>query len=235
MATKKYTVTLPEELAEAIRAEVGPGGFSRYVTHAIERQREQDRLGEAVDWWEKEYGQVTRPSWPRPGPSVGRSSAGTPSWHVPGGWPPENRSSRHLSNSGRVRREGEAAYLLDCEGLSRWVRGERRMGVRVKDAHRLGVRVMTTSMTLIEAYDVRTYLPTWHWALSRVHVEPVTEEIAQEAIGLLEEAGLHGHKYAIDAALAAVALRQPGPVTVFTSDEDDLRKPCGDRVVVRSL
>ncbi|OIJ92726.1 hypothetical protein [Streptomyces colonosanans] len=59
MATKKYTVTLPEELAEAIRAEVGPGGFSRYVTHAIERQREQDRLGEAIAWWEKEYGEVT--------------------------------------------------------------------------------------------------------------------------------------------------------------------------------
>jgi Arc/MetJ-type ribon-helix-helix transcriptional regulator len=59
MATKKYTVTLPEELAEAIRAEVGPGGFSRYVTHAIERQREQERLGEAVARWEKEYGEVT--------------------------------------------------------------------------------------------------------------------------------------------------------------------------------
>lgn len=59
MATKKYTVTLPEELAEAIRAEVGPGGFSRYVTQAIERRREHDRLGEAVTWWETEYGEVT--------------------------------------------------------------------------------------------------------------------------------------------------------------------------------
>lgn len=59
MATKKYTVTLPEELAEAIRAEVGPGGFSRYVTQAIERRREQDRLGELVDWLETEYGPVT--------------------------------------------------------------------------------------------------------------------------------------------------------------------------------
>ncbi|OIJ92663.1 hypothetical protein [Streptomyces colonosanans] len=129
----------------------------------------------------------------------------------------------------------DAAYLLDCEGLSRWVRGERRMGVRIKEAHRLGIRVMTTSMTLIEAYDMRTYIPAWHWALCRVRVEPVTEEIAKEAIGLLMEAGLHGHKYAIDAALAAVALRQPGPVTVFTSDEDDLRKLCGDRVVVMNL
>jgi len=59
MATKKYTVTLPEELAEEIRSQVGPGGFSRYVTQAVERQRERERLHEAVDWWESEYGQVT--------------------------------------------------------------------------------------------------------------------------------------------------------------------------------
>ncbi|MFI1048104.1 hypothetical protein ACH4U3_20310 [Streptomyces griseoruber] len=109
------------------------------------------------------------------------------------------------------------------------------MKARLKAAQLAGVRVMTTSMTLIEAYDVRNHLPAWQWALSRIHVEPVTEEIAKDAIGLLVEAGLHGHKYAIDAALAAVALRQPGPVTVFTSDEDDLRKLCGDRVVVIGL
>lgn len=59
MATKKYTVTLPEELAEEIRSEVGPGGFSRYVTQAVERQRERERLHEAVSWWESEYGPVT--------------------------------------------------------------------------------------------------------------------------------------------------------------------------------
>lgn len=130
---------------------------------------------------------------------------------------------------------GDTAYLLDCEGLSQTVRGVAAMKGRLKTAQLAGIRVMTTSMTLIEAYDLRTYLPAWHWALSRIHVEPVTEEIAKDAIGLLKEAGLHGHKYAIDAALAAVALRQPGPVTVFTSDEDDLRKLCGDRVVVMSL
>ena len=59
MATKKYTVTLPEELAEEIRAEVGSGGFSRYVTQAIERQRERDHLHQFVGWWEGEHGDVT--------------------------------------------------------------------------------------------------------------------------------------------------------------------------------
>jgi Arc/MetJ-type ribon-helix-helix transcriptional regulator len=59
VATKKYTVTLPEELAEKIRSQVGPGGFSRYVTQAVERQHERERLHEAVGWWESEYGPVT--------------------------------------------------------------------------------------------------------------------------------------------------------------------------------
>ncbi|WP_443063986.1 hypothetical protein [Streptomyces sp. NBC_00376] len=43
-ATKKYTVTLPEEIG----SEVGPGAFSAYVTRVMERQRERDRLGELV-------------------------------------------------------------------------------------------------------------------------------------------------------------------------------------------
>jgi len=59
MTTKKYTVTLPEDLAEEIRAEVGSGGFSRYVTHAVERQRERDHLHELVTRWEEEHGPVT--------------------------------------------------------------------------------------------------------------------------------------------------------------------------------
>ncbi|WP_137988759.1 ribbon-helix-helix domain-containing protein [Streptomyces vilmorinianum] len=59
MATKKYTVTLPEELAEEIRKEVGPGGFSAYVTHAIQRQREQDRLGELAAWMLEPGGPLT--------------------------------------------------------------------------------------------------------------------------------------------------------------------------------
>ncbi|TRV77756.1 hypothetical protein FKN01_14795 [Streptomyces sp. 130] len=59
MATKKYTVTLPEELAEEIRGEVGPGAFSAYVTRAIERQREHDRLGELVARLLEEGGPLT--------------------------------------------------------------------------------------------------------------------------------------------------------------------------------
>lgn len=61
MATKKYTVTLPEDLAEQIRREVGPGAFSAYVTEAVRRQWQNDRLGELVQWMEEEHGPVTSP------------------------------------------------------------------------------------------------------------------------------------------------------------------------------
>jgi hypothetical protein len=130
---------------------------------------------------------------------------------------------------------GEHCWVLDSEGLSRWVRGDRRMGVMIKAADKAGIRVLTTAMTLIEAYDSRIQKARWQWALSAVHVAAVTGEIAQEAITLMERAGLKGHKYAIDAALAAIALRQPGPVTIFTSDEDDMSKLCGNRLVIERL
>jgi predicted nucleic acid-binding protein len=129
----------------------------------------------------------------------------------------------------------EFVYLLDSEGLSQAVLGHRSMGARLKDADRSGIRVLTTSMTLIEAYHGRTKKSVWAWTLSKIAVEPVTREIAGEAIELLETAGLHGHKYAIDAALAAVALRQHGDVTVFASDEEDMRLLCGDRIVVQRI
>ncbi|WP_329563212.1 PIN domain-containing protein [Kitasatospora sp. NBC_01266] len=124
----------------------------------------------------------------------------------------------------------DLVYLLDSEGLSRAVLGDRTTGARLKAADRSGIRVVTTSMTLIEAYHDRVKKVAWAWTLSRIAVEPVTREIAGEAIELLEMAGLHGHKYAIDAALAAVALRQPGDVTIFTSDPQDMRLLCADRV-----
>jgi predicted nucleic acid-binding protein len=63
-------------------------------------------------------------------------------------------------------------------------------------------------------------------------VEPVTTEIARQAGVLLERAGRHGHKYAIDAMLAATALSVSGPATVLTSDPEDIEMLCGHRVTV---
>ncbi|MFD3945952.1 hypothetical protein [Streptomyces sp. NPDC058579] len=129
----------------------------------------------------------------------------------------------------------DICYVLDSEGLSKSVLGDPGMKARLKDAHRTGARVVTSSMTLIEAYHDRVPYAAWKWFLSRIVVEPVTEEVAAAAISLLRNAGLHGHKYAIDAALAVIAGRQRGLVTVYTSDEDDMRKLCAPNVLVQAV
>ncbi|WP_327682894.1 PIN domain-containing protein [Kitasatospora sp. NBC_00458] len=123
-------------------------------------------------------------------------------------------------------------HVLDCEALSRAVNGDPLMGARIKAASQQGIRVVTSSMTLVESYHKKVNRPLWQWMLSRITVEPVTEEIAGEAIALLADAGLHGHKYAIDAALAAIAVRQHGAVTIFTSDPDDMTMLCGSRIEI---
>lgn len=48
-------------------------------------------------------------------------------------------------------------------------------------------------------------------------------------------AGLHGPKYAMDAAVAEGALRQQGPVVMLTSDIDAMTKLCGERVRLVSV
>ncbi len=78
-------------------------------------------------------------------------------------------------------------------------------------------------------------MPRLKWALSRVKVEPVTEQAAKAAAELLQGAGLHGHKYAIGATVAEVALRQPKPVALLTSDSDDMTKLCGNQVRIIPL
>jgi hypothetical protein len=55
---RKVSVSMPEALAEAVRARTGAGGFSRYVTEAVEREIMHDSLGDLIDELEAEYGPV---------------------------------------------------------------------------------------------------------------------------------------------------------------------------------
>jgi Arc/MetJ-type ribon-helix-helix transcriptional regulator len=58
--SKKYSVSLPEDLAETIRGQVGPGGFSAYVTEALEQRVAMDRLREIVADFETDNDPLTR-------------------------------------------------------------------------------------------------------------------------------------------------------------------------------
>ena len=125
--------------------------------------------------------------------------------------------------------------VLDSEGLSAWVAQDRKTLAMFRTFHEMGADLVVGANTIVEVSHSRVNVSRLRWALSRVKVEPVTEEAAKAAAHLLKSAGLHGHKYAIDATVAEAALRQPGPVAILTSDVDDMTRLCGDRVRIIGL
>ncbi|MGY0059770.1 PIN domain-containing protein [Streptomyces sp. LZ34] len=125
--------------------------------------------------------------------------------------------------------------VLDSQGLSAWVAQDRKVLAMFQVFHEMGADLVVSANTIVEVSHSRVNLPRLNWALSRVKVEPVTEHAAKAAAELLKSAGLHGHKYAIDATVAEAALRQPLPVAVLTSDTDDMAKLCNDRVRLIAL
>ncbi|SDQ71418.1 DNA-binding protein [Thermostaphylospora chromogena] len=119
---------------------------------------------------------------------------------------------------------------LDAQGLSAWIAEDREVLAMFQVFHAMGADFVVSANTIVEVSHGRVDMPRLQWVLSRVRVEPVTEAGAKAAAQLLKAAGLHGHKYAIDATVAEMALRQPGPVAMLTSDVDDMARLCGDRI-----
>lgn len=129
----------------------------------------------------------------------------------------------------------EGSVVLDCEGLSLLCAGDSRVTALVREAQENDFRVLVSALTPIEAQNLRVKSDRLAWCLSRLRIEPVTEAISWQAIHLLRAAGLHGHKYAIDAVVAATALEAPKPVAILTSDTDDMQKLCGKLVRIVSV
>ncbi|MFI2201694.1 DNA-binding protein [Streptomyces sp. NPDC020192] len=122
--------------------------------------------------------------------------------------------------------------VLDSEGLAKAVLRDRAVTAWLALARADDLRVITSAATLVEVVHPRINRPALEWTLSRLVVEPVSEPVARHAAALLADAGLHGHRHAIDAILAATALAAPGPVTILTSGPEDLTALCGGRVTV---
>jgi Arc/MetJ-type ribon-helix-helix transcriptional regulator len=59
-SSKKYSISLPEDLAESVRAHVGAGGFSAYVAEALEQRVAMDRLREIVADFETDNDALSR-------------------------------------------------------------------------------------------------------------------------------------------------------------------------------
>ncbi|MFF6803096.1 DNA-binding protein [Streptomyces sp. NPDC012616] len=128
------------------------------------------------------------------------------------------------------------SLVLDSQALSLLLRNDRQMITRIEAARRVGVPVLVSALTVVEAVYGKTDSARLRWVLSRLQVQDVTQADSLAAVQLLSDAGgLHGHKYAIDALVAAMALRSPPPVLVLTSDRDDWSTLCDDRVQIKDV
>lgn len=56
--SKRVTITLPEDLEAAIKADIGEREFSAYITEAAARRYQQERLTEFLDEMDAEHGPV---------------------------------------------------------------------------------------------------------------------------------------------------------------------------------
>ncbi|MEU1176824.1 hypothetical protein ABZ464_04100 [Streptomyces sp. NPDC005820] len=126
-------------------------------------------------------------------------------------------------------RPRQRVFVFDCEALSKAVQGDRELAALIKTAPRLDIPIVTSALTTLEAWDPRetSRQALWNWTLSRIRIVHTDDQVIAMARDMLKAAGLHGHKYAIDAVLAAVAGREAArgaEATVFTSDTDDMNQ-----------
>lgn len=129
--------------------------------------------------------------------------------------------------------------VLDAEGLVKLSNGDQRVVARAKLAHVRDATVVTAATTLTEVLRGGPRDAPIHLALRRVTVISIDAEDARAAGGLLGRARLSGHRHALDALVAAVALAQPRPVVLLTSDTKDMEllteepdRPRRERVTV---
>ncbi|GAA2501512.1 hypothetical protein GCM10010406_42500 [Streptomyces thermolineatus] len=125
--------------------------------------------------------------------------------------------------------------VLDSEGLSKAVGEDPRGAAFIRAAQSGDALVAVSDLTLVEAWHTKVNMARFRRYVSHLTVLPVTEDITWRAIELLREAGLHGHKYAIDAVVAATALGYTGPRVILTSDYDDMTKLCGKRAHIERV
>ncbi|MDI1459354.1 PIN domain-containing protein [Catellatospora sp. KI3] len=114
--------------------------------------------------------------------------------------------------------------MLDSEGLSKLADGHSSVRAHFEKARARRARVAVSAITLTEVLRGVPRDAKVHRALSRVVVIPISAELGRRAGELLGKTGLSGHRYAIDAIVAATALEMARPVVLLTSDPDDLSR-----------
>jgi predicted nucleic acid-binding protein len=112
--------------------------------------------------------------------------------------------------------------VLDAEGLTKLASGDPRARNLFETVRRRRGRIVTVASTLAEVLRGGPTDTGVHYVLGRITVIPIDKQQGRAAGELLGRTGLSGHRCALDALLAVVALEQPRPVVVLTSDPRDL-------------
>jgi len=114
------------------------------------------------------------------------------------------------------------ALVLDADGLAKLAAGNSRAVSFAMDAHDSQTPVIVAASTLTEVLRGGPRDSPVHRVLRRLEVSPIDESKARMAGELLGRVGLSGHDHALDALVAVVALAQPRPVVLLTSDTKDM-------------
>ncbi len=114
--------------------------------------------------------------------------------------------------------------VLDAEGLAKLAAGDKRAVSFASDAYDADGEVVVAASTLTEVLRGGPRDARVHRVLSRITVVDIKKRHGRAAGELLGRAGMSGHRCALDALVAAVALAQPRPVVLLTSDGDDLTR-----------
>jgi predicted nucleic acid-binding protein len=114
--------------------------------------------------------------------------------------------------------------VLDAEGLVKLASGDQRARARLELATRHRRRIVTAASTLTEVLRGKQADAELHRVLKNVEVIGIDKELGRAAGELLGRTGLSGHRNALDALLAVVAMSQHRPVIVLTSDPRDLKR-----------
>jgi predicted nucleic acid-binding protein len=124
----------------------------------------------------------------------------------------------------RLRGRVGGTLVLDAEGLAKLAADHPAIYARVKAARNRNSNVVTAASTLTEVLRGGPRDAGVHRVLGRMTVIPIGQQQGREAGELLGRTGLSGHRCAPDALLAAVALAQPRPAVLLTSDTYDMRR-----------
>jgi len=114
--------------------------------------------------------------------------------------------------------------VLDADGLSKLSAGDPAARALFRKSREQRSEVVTAATTLTDVLrgDARDALV--HTVLKHITVVDLTESTGRQAGELLGRIGLSGHRYALDALLAVVAMAQNRPVVLLTSDPQDMAR-----------